>query len=94
MQLLFLRSEECPGLKQWIEEKKYLSGEIINTIIGIMSNQLLQKLLNEVREVALFSLIADEATRTTIASVIRDCLTRVALPHSQCRGKQTTVPLP
>ena len=31
-------------------------------IIGIMSNQLLWKLLNEVREAALFSLIADEVT--------------------------------
>ena len=110
MQLLLLWSEECPGLKQWIKEKKYLSGEIINEIIGIMSNQLYRKLLNKVREVALFSLIADEATdisnkeqlcvsvrwvdtaftihespvelinlpktaATTIASVIRDCLT-------------------
>lgn len=122
MQLLLLRSEECPGLKQWIKEKKYLSGDIINEIIGIMSNQLLRKLLNEVREVALFSLIADEATditnkeqlcvsvrwvdtaftihdspvelinlpktdAATIATVIRDCLTRFALPLSQCRGQ-------
>ena len=62
MQLLLVRSEECPDLKQWMKEKKYLSGEIINEIIRIMSNQLLQALLTEVREAALFSLIADEAT--------------------------------
>ena len=42
--------------------KKYLSGEIIKEITEIMSSQLLWKLLNEVREVALFSLIADEVT--------------------------------
>ena len=62
MQLLLLQSEECSDLKQWIKEKKYLSGEIINEVIKIMGNQLLRTLLSEVREVALFSLIADEAT--------------------------------
>ena len=38
--------------------EKYLSGDIIKKLIGIMSNQLLEKLLNEVREVALFSILA------------------------------------
>ena len=59
---MFLRSEECSDIEQWTKEKKYLSGEIINEVISIMSNKLLQTLLNEVREAALFSLIADEAT--------------------------------
>lgn len=45
-----------------MKDKKYLSGDIINEIIRIMSNQLLKQLLNEVREAALFSLIADEVT--------------------------------
>ena len=62
MQLLHLRSEECLDLKQWIKEKKYLSGDIINEIIRIMSNQLLRTLLSEIREAGMFSLIADEAT--------------------------------
>lgn len=62
MHLLHLRSEDCPDLKQWIKDKKCLSGDIINEIIRTMCNQLLRKLLSEVREAALFSLIADEAT--------------------------------
>ena len=122
MQLLHLRSEECLHLKQWIKEKKYLSGDIINEIIRIMSNQLLRTLLSEVREAGMFSLIADEATdinnseqlcvsvrwvdtafkihespvelinvpktdAATITTMIKDCLTRFALPLSQCHGQ-------
>ena len=37
MQLLLVRCEDCPDLKQWISDKKYLSSDIINEI---MSNYL------------------------------------------------------
>ena len=30
MPFLLLQSEECPGLKQWLKENKYLSGKVIN----------------------------------------------------------------
>ena len=59
---MLLSRPRGPHLKQWIKDKKYLSGDIINEIIRIMSNQLLRKLLSEVREAGLLSLIADEAT--------------------------------
>ena len=61
-QLLLVRCEDCPDLKQWISDKKYLSTDIINEIIKIMSNYLLRELLGEIREAAMYSLIADEAT--------------------------------
>ena len=40
-QLLLLRCEDCPSMKAWIEGNKYLSPQILNELIGIMSNQLL-----------------------------------------------------
>lgn len=36
MQLLLLRSEDCCELKKWVEEKKYLSSEIVNEQIDLM----------------------------------------------------------
>ena len=46
-QLLKLREEECPELKQWIEEKKYMSPEIINELIttALVMSYTMHKLL-------------------------------------------------
>ena len=59
MQLLLVRCEDCPDLKQWINDKKYLSSDVINELIN---NYLLRELLGEIREVAMYLLIVDEAT--------------------------------
>ena len=59
MQLLLLRSNDCPHLKDWMKEKNYLSSDILN---GLMSNSVLRDILCKIREACKFSLIADEAT--------------------------------
>ncbi len=45
MQLLLVRCEDCSDLKQWINDKKYLSSDIINEIIKNMSNSVLRRVL-------------------------------------------------
>ena len=62
MQLLLLQAERCPDLKRCIHDKQYLSGEIANEFIALMGNAVLRALLSEIREVNMFSLIADEAS--------------------------------
>ena len=61
-QLLLLRCEDVPSMKAWIEANKYLSPQILNELIGIMSNQLLKGILHEIKEAVCFALIADEAS--------------------------------
>ena len=55
--LLLLRCEDNSNLKMWIKEKKYLSSDIINEIMQIMSSSILKQL----REASMYSLIVDEA---------------------------------
>ena len=62
MQLLLLQAEQCPDLKRFIHEKKYLSGDIVNEFIALMGNVVLHELLSEIRVANIFSLIADEAS--------------------------------
>ena len=62
IQLLLLRCEDTPQLKQWLVAKKYLSHDILNEQIGLMANHLLRKLLQEIWEATVYALIADEAT--------------------------------
>ena len=62
VQLLLLRTETIPGLKQYIDDKQYLSPQILNEMIALMSNTVLRQLLAEIRESSIFSIIADEAT--------------------------------
>ena len=55
-----LRSEDCDGLKSWLQNKKYMSHEIVNEMIRLMSNHVLREILSEIREASFFSLIAGE----------------------------------
>lgn len=52
----------CPNLKQYIDSKHYLSGDIVNEMVSIISNMALRQLLSDIREANIFSIIADEAT--------------------------------
>ena len=38
MQLLLVRSKHISGLKQYISDKHYLSGDIMNEMITLISN--------------------------------------------------------
>ena len=65
MQLLLLQAEHCSGISQFIKDKYYLSNDIVNEMIGLMSMEILREILSEIREVGIISLIADEATDTS-----------------------------
>ena len=60
IQLMELRREDSPGLKKWLENRQYLSHDIVNEMIMLMGNTLLRKLLANIREACWFSIIADE----------------------------------
>lgn len=65
MQLLLLQAEHCSGLDTFIRDRHYLSNDIINEMIALMGMEILRGVLSEIREVAIFSLTADEATDTS-----------------------------
>ena len=60
IQLMTLRSEDCPGLKTWLNKHQYLSHGIVNEMIMLMGNKLLRTLLEDIRESCWFSILADE----------------------------------
>lgn len=60
IQLLKLRSEDMPSLKSWLQERHYLSHQVVNEMISLMGNTLLRKMLACIREACWFSIIADE----------------------------------
>ena len=62
IKLLLLHSEDCPELKQWVKEKHYLSSEILNEMLSLMAQAVTIKLLKNICEASIYSLIADEAT--------------------------------
>ena len=62
LQLLKLRSDDCTDLTTWIRERKYFSPVILIEQISLMGLTVLRCLLNDIKEVQWFSIIADEAT--------------------------------
>lgn len=58
--LLKCRSEDVQGLEGWIKEGRYLSHDIINELMEMMSHQLLRTLLCDIKDANWFALIADE----------------------------------
>ena len=60
LQLMTLQSEDCPGLKRWLDKHQYLSHAIVNKMIIPMGNTLLRTLLVDIQEASWFSILADE----------------------------------
>lgn len=61
--LLRLRCEDDPDLKKWIDTKKsFVSPEIQNEYLQLMSHHILRKLINQIRVSQYYSIIADEVT--------------------------------
>lgn len=62
-QLLLLQAQDHPKMKTWLQEKEYLSPEIINKIM-MMDQTLLRQILAEIKcSLSLwFALMTDEAT--------------------------------
>lgn len=61
-QLLLLRSEESPQMREWLSKKEYISPDIVNELIKIMGQTVLRSILAQIRSSMWFSLIADEAS--------------------------------
>ena len=61
MQLLQLRSNDCPKISNWISERKYFSSDILKEQIALIGLSVLIDILNELRSANWFSLIVDEA---------------------------------
>ena len=61
-QLLLLRADDCPPLKDWIKKKEYVSPEIVNEIIVLMGQTILRQIVAQIQQAQWYSLIADEAT--------------------------------
>lgn len=61
MRLLLLQAKKNPELKQYISKKNYLSNDVINEMVALMSNVVVRQILSEIKEMSMFSIIADEA---------------------------------
>ena len=60
LQLLHLRSDDCPKLVRWLRNQQYMSPEIINEVIAIMGHDLLRKLLSSIHSATWYAILADE----------------------------------
>ena len=60
IQLLYLRSTDCPELVTWLNNQQYLSHDIINEIITLIGNGLLRQLLAKILAATWFAVLADE----------------------------------
>lgn len=59
-QLMELRAEDCPIIKEWLSSNSYMSHDIINEIIAIMCRNVTSDVVDEIRQREFFSVIADE----------------------------------
>ena len=64
IQLLHLRSFDCPGVLTWMEKKtnKYTSGDIQNECLQVMALHILQQISSDIAKNGFFSIMADECT--------------------------------
>ena len=62
LQLLQMWSEHDSGIKEWLRDGKYLSHDIVNEQIKLMSDHVLREILSEVKNGMFFAVQADEAT--------------------------------
>lgn len=63
-QVLRCRMADVEGLEAWINSGKYLSHEVTNEIIELITHSLLRNLLVDIRAAKFFALICDETQET------------------------------
>ena len=75
LQLLMMKSKEFPQLKVWLEKKqgKFVTHDVQNKIVTIMSNSVLQSLLKKI-EGNIYSTICDEYTDCSNHEQLTFCL--------------------
>lgn len=62
IQLLKVRCEDDPEILKFLDNKKYLSHDIINELLQCMYNRLVKKIVSSIQQSKWFALIADETT--------------------------------
>ena len=62
MQLLLLRASDHPELKQYMDNSKCLSHDILGELVSMMGRYVLNHILTDVKKAGKFSLIADEVS--------------------------------
>ena len=60
--LMLLRAEDDPKLREWLKKSEYTSPATKNELITLMGQQVLRKLLAQIRAAFWFGIIADKAT--------------------------------
>lgn len=65
-QLLLMQSTDDREMHKWLEERKYISPQILNEQVGLMADTLLRSLLEEIRSTPWFAVLADEATDVSV----------------------------
>ncbi|XP_065900823.1 zinc finger MYM-type protein 1-like [Dysidea avara] len=61
-QLLLPQAKDCPEMISWLNRREYISPEIVNEIITLMSKSVLRNILADVSKSLWYSVIVDEAT--------------------------------
>ena len=73
-QLLRLRAEDCPDLADWIRDHKYMSVDVVNEMITIMSNSVLRAIINDIQHARWFAIMADETRDVSGAEQFTVCV--------------------
>ena len=79
MQLLQLRGEDSDDLISWLDRREnWLSHDIQNELLEIMSRIVLKSILAEVKQNKYFTIIVDEATDVSFREQVSICLRHVS----------------
>ena len=74
MQFLELQAHNVKGFKGWLERSEYLSHDIQNEILSLMSQNILRSKLEKIRTAVWFSVIADECRDITNKEQLSICI--------------------
>jgi hypothetical protein len=74
--LLHLRADDVNELKQWLQRSgyKWISHDISNELLSIMSHMVLRQVSAVVQDVKFFSLIVDETSDASVNEQISICV--------------------
>lgn len=71
---MLLRSEDCPDIKRWLRENNYISHDIVNEMIHLISLDVLCKVLSPIRD-GYYAILTDEtrdiSNREQLVTVLR-----------------------
>ena len=77
LQLLHLRCDDVPGLKDWLEKKstpRYTSPQIQNEMIRTLAHTVLRDVVSDIKQSRYFAILADETTDSSNKTQLVVCL--------------------